>query len=100
MSGEDPAETMETTTQEECRVPLNYTPSPQAEDISPLKNGLLYKEQLRQGEYSPGGDWGACEGMEVKVHYIGLLTDGTEFDKSNLDADPFSFTIGEGRSIK
>ncbi|MFH1196682.1 MAG: FKBP-type peptidyl-prolyl cis-trans isomerase [bacterium] len=34
-------------------------------------------------------------GDKVKVHYVGTLTDGTEFD-SSIGGEPLEFTIGEG----
>jgi len=40
----------------------------------------------------------ANEGNRVKVHYQGLLNDGTVFD-SSYESDPLEFTIGEGEII-
>lgn len=40
----------------------------------------------------------AKNGDQVKVHYRGTLSDGTEFDNS-FDKDPLEFTIGEGKII-
>lgn len=37
-------------------------------------------------------------GSNVKVHYIGKLEDGTEFDSSK-NRDPLQFTIGQGQLI-
>src|SRR5690606_16584199 len=41
----------------------------------------------------------ATEGATVEVQYLGLLSDGTEFDTSWDGGEPFSFEIGGGRVI-
>ncbi len=38
-------------------------------------------------------------GDKVKVHYTGVLDDGTQFDTS-LEREPLEFVIGEGMLIK
>jgi peptidylprolyl isomerase len=38
-------------------------------------------------------------GHNVSVHYVGTLTDGTEFDNSRNRGDAVSFEIGSGRMI-
>ncbi len=40
----------------------------------------------------------ARKGDNVKVHYKGILSDGTEFD-SSAGREPLEFTIGEGMLI-
>lgn len=40
----------------------------------------------------------ARKGDNVKVHYKGILSDGTEFDSSS-GREPLEFTIGEGMLI-
>jgi peptidylprolyl isomerase len=40
----------------------------------------------------------AVDGSTVEVQYVGVLTDGEEFDAS-WDGEPFSFTLGAGRVI-
>nr|QBH73891.1 fk506-binding protein [Isotomurus palustris] len=89
--------------------PINFTPGPNSVDISPEgKKGLLYKEVVKEGVGTPfepndPETWmtlKACSGTEVFVHYVGTLTDGTEFDRSNRSGDPFSFVLGDGKVIK
>jgi peptidylprolyl isomerase len=41
----------------------------------------------------------AKEGSKVKVHYVGTLTDGTEFDNSR-NREGLEFTIDDGQLIK
>ena len=42
----------------------------------------------------------AATGQVVSVHYTGWLADGTKFDSSLDQGDPFSFPLGEGRVIQ
>lgn len=52
-------------------------------------------ETLEEGE----GDQVAKVGDKLFMRYRGTLEDGIEFD-SNLEGDPFNFTLGEGKVIQ
>jgi len=39
-------------------------------------------------------------GDKVKVHYVGRLMDGTEFDNSRSSGRELYFTVGDGKVIK
>jgi FKBP-type peptidyl-prolyl cis-trans isomerase len=60
----------------------------------PQESGLYYIETLKgTGEQAKKGD-------VVRVHYKGMLLDGTKFDSSYDRNEPFEFTLGQGRVIK
>jgi peptidyl-prolyl cis-trans isomerase A (cyclophilin A) len=58
-------------------------------------DGRLGKEDLVVGT---GAE--ATKGDKVKVHYVGTLTNGTEFDSSRKTNQPFDFQVGAGEVIK
>ena len=39
-------------------------------------------------------------GKKVKVHYIGTLKDGKEFDNSVAREEPLDFNIGDGKVLR
>lgn len=69
-----------------------YVPTENAVDISPSQDGGLYKEIIKEGI----SDDKPCAGDNVKVHYVGTLLDGTEFDSSRSRGEKFDFMLGKG----
>ncbi|KAJ9529509.1 hypothetical protein QJQ45_013862, partial [Haematococcus lacustris] len=63
-----------------------------AKDVTSLQVGVKFKpaECTRK----------AANGDNVHVHYVGKLTDGTEFDNSYKRGEPIAFVLGAGRVIK
>ncbi len=66
------------------------------EDISPDKNGELFKKILTPGS----GSDGPMTGDEVIVHYTGRLLNGDVFDSSVERNEKFKFKLGQGQVIK
>ncbi|KAK4157514.1 hypothetical protein C8A00DRAFT_11606 [Chaetomidium leptoderma] len=46
------------------------------------------------------GDRETARGDNIDVHYIGTLTNGTEFDQSYKRGQPLNFSVGAGQVIK
>jgi FKBP-type peptidyl-prolyl cis-trans isomerase 2 len=42
----------------------------------------------------------AKNGDKVKVHYVGTLKDGTEFDNSRTRGEGLEFVVGDGKLLK
>ena len=64
----------------------------QDQDYTTTESGLQYSiVEEGSGEQPEMGD-------VVRVHYTGLLADGTEFDSSR-DGEPFQFALGRGQVI-
>ena len=78
-----------------------YDQGTKEEEISEISNleqtmsENFIVETLEEGE----GDQITKVGDKLFMRYRGTLEDGTEFD-SNLEGDPFDFTIGEGMVIQ
>ena len=78
------------------QTPTMDTDQPQAEwgeDISPDKDGKLFKKIITEGT----GDATPGMGNEVSVHYTGTLLDGTVFDSSVQRNQLFTFNLGQGK---
>ena len=61
---------------------------------SKTSSGLLYKFEKENNSHKPSN------GNKVKVHYKGMLLDGTVFDSSFKRNQPIEFTLGVGQVIK
>lgn len=57
-------------------------------------------EKLETKDLVVGKGTEAKAGDTVKVHYVGTLPDGKEFDASKKHGQPFEFELGAGRVIK
>jgi len=57
-------------------------------------------EKLEVKDLVVGKGTEAKAGDSVKVHYVGTLPDGKEFDSSKKHDKPFDFELGAGRVIK
>jgi len=70
-------------------------PNDSAVDISPEKDGGVLKQMVTEGTgESP------LTGDKVTVHYVGKLTDGSQFDSSRDRGEKFTFNMGKGEVIK
>jgi len=60
------------------------------------KDGGVIKNIIKEGE-----GWEMPEkGADVKVHYVGTLLDGTQFDSSRASGKEFEFVLGVGNVIR
>jgi FKBP-type peptidyl-prolyl cis-trans isomerase len=60
----------------------------------------MSQAQLQIEELAPGSGAEATTGATVTVHYVGTLTNGTQFDSSRGRGDGFRFKLGAGQVIK
>ncbi|GJQ77441.1 FKBP59 [Trypoxylus dichotomus] len=79
-----------------CRNSNNIMAEKKPVDISPKQDSGVLKEIIREGE----GTELPPPGSKVKVHYVGSLLDGTQFDSSRTRSQPFEFDLGKGSVIK
>ncbi len=68
---------------------------------APLESSLIRSlESASATDSFPGsGDSIIC-GQTAKIHLVGLLPDGKEFENTRNSSSPITFTIGEGKIIK
>jgi len=59
-------------------------------------DGGVLKEIITPGV----GEDVPTKGSDVKVHYVGTLTNGSKFDSSRDRNEPFNFKLGQGQVIK
>ncbi|MDA8000037.1 MAG: FKBP-type peptidyl-prolyl cis-trans isomerase [Alphaproteobacteria bacterium] len=69
-------------------------PSPARAELRDMGRGLLF-EDVKIGEGPP-----AVHHSRIRVHYVGTLEDGTEFDSSVSRGEPFEFLLGVGSVIQ
>jgi len=74
---------------------MDYTPGPNSIDVSPEEPGKVFKEIITPGI----GPELPCNGVEVSVHYIGRLSNGIEFDRSDRNGAPFKFQLGKSKCL-
>ena len=75
-------------------VPFGSVPRKRASPVGTTPSGLIYViTHHGEGPQPKTGD-------TVRVHYTGVLTNGTKFDSSLDRGQPFAFELGAGRVIK
>ncbi len=71
-----------------------------AETQKPAEQAPPSNEKLETKDLVVGKGTKANTGDSVKVHYVGTLPNGKEFDSSKKHNQPFEFELGAGRVIK
>jgi len=56
--------------------------------------------ELQMEDVTVGTGTEAVAGKTVTVNYVGMLTNGTQFDSSYSHGQPFSFALGAGQVIQ
>ena len=73
---------------------------PAEPEAKPAEPAPPSNEKLGIKDLAVGKGAEAKAGDSVKVHYVGTLPDGKEFDASKKHGQPFEFELGAGRVIK
>src|SRR4051794_29701801 len=77
------------------------TPAPTPSPTAPAAPAADPNAKLEMKDLVVGKGAEAKAGDSVKVHYVGTLQNGTEFDASKKHGtEPFTFVLGQGRVIK
>ncbi len=75
-----------------------------ADDLSNVLTDSLNKRgaltKLITDDVIVGDGESVAEGDTVKVHYIGTLQNGQQFDNSYTKGEPYEFTVGDNEVIK
>lgn len=62
-------------------------------------DGMDTQQKVVADDVKIGAGAEVVPGSTVRVHYVGRLSNGQEFDNSETRGTPFEFTVGEGRVI-
>lgn len=79
---------------------LALTACTEAESSTSINTESMTTEELIIEDLTVGSGAEAKAGDTVSVHYVGTLTDGTQFDSSRDRGIPFEFDLGAGQVIE